>query len=52
MAEVKTDQEVQWTGRETLFELDPTVKELVEKEKKRQVLGLELIASEVRWIIV
>ena len=36
-----------WTGRSTLMESDPELKALIQKEKERQVLGLELIASEV-----
>ena len=40
-----------WTGRDPLAELDPAVKEIIEKEKNRQVMGLELIASEVSWIL-
>lgn len=47
MAAEKTDQEAQWTGMEPLIELDPDIKELIGKEKRRQVMGLELIASEV-----
>jgi glycine/serine hydroxymethyltransferase len=41
----------QWTGRDPLAELDPAVKEIIGKEKNRQVTGLELIASEVSWIL-
>ena len=48
MAAEKTEQ---WTGMEPLTELDPTVKEIIGKEKNRQVMGLELIASEVRWTL-
>ena len=47
MAAEKTEQ---WTGRESLTELDPAVKEIIGREKNRQVMGLELIASEVSWI--
>lgn len=48
MAAEKTDQETpSWTGREQLVELDPDIKEIIGKEKRRQVMGLELIASEV-----
>ena len=36
-----------WTLRETLAEDDPEVKELIRREKDRQIRGLELIASEV-----
>jgi glycine/serine hydroxymethyltransferase len=35
-------------GNMTLADCDPTVYELVEREKNRQWRGLELIASEVR----
>ena len=48
MAADSTDQ---WTGRDPLAELDPAIKEIIEKEKNRQVMGLELIASEVSWIL-
>jgi glycine/serine hydroxymethyltransferase len=41
----------QWTGRDPLAELDPAVKEIIGKEKNRQVTGLELIASEVSWVL-
>ena len=37
-----------WTLRESLAEDDPEVKQLIEREKERQLKGLELIASEVR----
>ena len=37
----------EWTGRNPLAELDPEINELIGKEKNRQVMGLELIASEV-----
>ena len=47
MAAEKTEQEAPWTGRDPLVELDPDIKELIGKEKNRQVTGLELIASEV-----
>ena len=47
MAAEGTDQDVQWTGRNPLAELDPDINELISKEKGRQVNGLELIASEV-----
>ena len=42
------EQTEPWTGRDPLGELDPAVKEIIGKEKNRQVMGLELIASEVR----
>jgi glycine hydroxymethyltransferase len=35
-----------WTGREALQQDDPEVWALVQEEKRRQVSGLELIASE------
>lgn len=41
----------QWTGRDPLAELDPAVKDIIGREKNRQVMGLELIASEVRFIL-
>lgn len=37
----------QWTGQEPLAQDDPEIFELVKEEKRRQVSGLELIASEV-----
>ncbi len=41
-----------WTGRSALMESDPELKALIQKEKARQVLGLELIASEVsHWML-
>lgn len=36
-----------WTGRESLEEDDPELMSIIKQEKKRQVNGLELIASEV-----
>lgn len=36
-----------WTGQTSLDEVDPEMRELLRKEKVRQVSGLELIASEV-----
>ena len=47
MADEKKEQEMPWTGQDPLLEVDPEIKELIGREKKRQVLGLELIASEV-----
>lgn len=47
MADEKKEQEMPWTGQDSLLEVDPEIKELIGREKKRQVLGLELIASEV-----
>jgi len=35
-----------WTGRELLSEDDPEIDTIIQKEKKRQTSGLELIASE------
>lgn len=37
----------EWTGQEPLAKDDPEMWELVKEEKRRQVNGLELIASEV-----
>ena len=42
------EADVQWTGRNPLAELDPEINEIIGKEKNRQVMGLELIASEVQ----
>ncbi len=36
-----------WTGTEALAQDDPEMWDLVREEKKRQIAGLELIASEV-----
>ena len=36
-----------WTGRSSLSEDDPELQDLIRQEKRRQKLGLELIASEV-----
>jgi hypothetical protein len=36
-----------WTGNESLKDDDPEVWALVNEEKRRQLTGLELIASEV-----
>jgi len=36
-----------WTGRSSLLDSDPELKSLIQREKDRQVSGLELIASEV-----
>jgi len=35
-----------WTGQENLIDDDPEINAIIKKEKKRQVSGLELIASE------
>jgi len=35
-----------WTGREALRDVDPEMYDLIRKEKKRQINGLEMIASE------
>ena len=35
-----------WTGQEPLSEDDPEIDQLIKDEKKRQLSGLELIASE------
>ena len=37
-----------WTGQRSLEEVDPEMREIIRKEKQRQIQGLELIASEVR----
>ncbi|XP_064397822.1 serine hydroxymethyltransferase, mitochondrial-like isoform X2 [Halichondria panicea] len=36
----------QWTGQEPLAQTDPEIKSIIQNEKQRQKLGLELIASE------
>ena len=36
-----------WSGKESLKDDDPEMYDLINKEKKRQIEGLELIASEV-----
>lgn len=36
-----------WTGNDKLESVDPEMWALIKEEKKRQVSGLELIASEV-----
>lgn len=36
-----------WTGQESLAQDDPEMWELIRAEKRRQMEGLELIASEV-----
>ena len=40
-----------WTGRTPLDEVDPEIRALIRDEKNRQVTGLELIASEVIFMI-
>ncbi|CAF0974049.1 unnamed protein product, partial [Didymodactylos carnosus] len=35
-----------WTGNESLNEIDPEIMNLIKEEKKRQISGIELIASE------
>ncbi|CAF1166975.1 unnamed protein product [Adineta ricciae] len=37
---------LKWTGRESLRDIDPEMYGLIQKEKKRQIQGLEMIASE------
>ena len=37
-----------WTGRDSIHEDDQELSAIIKKEKNRQVIGLELIASEVR----
>lgn len=39
-----------WTGNELLENDDPEMYALIRKEKERQRNGLELIASEVRYL--
>lgn len=39
-----------WTGNELLENDDPEMYALIRKEKERQKNGLELIASEVRYL--
>lgn len=39
-----------WTGQESLAQDDPEMWGLLQKEKDRQCRGLELIASEVKYI--
>lgn len=46
MAETPVRMSSQWTGQEPLAETDPEIKSIIQKEKQRQKLGLELIASE------
>ena len=36
-----------WSGKESLKDDDPEMFDLITKEKRRQIEGLELIASEV-----
>ena len=52
MAEQSVRLSSQWTGQELLAETDPEIKSIIQKEKQRQKLGLELIASEVRCGVV
>jgi glycine hydroxymethyltransferase len=37
---------LKWTGRESLRDTDPEMYALIQKEKSRQMCGLEMIASE------
>ena len=39
-----------WTGQEAIGDDDPELAAIIKKEKNRQVTGLELIASEVRYL--
>ena len=39
----------QWSGQDPLREEDPEIMDLIGREKERQRLGLELIASEVSY---
>lgn len=41
-----------WTGQESLKDDDPEIWSLVKDEKKRQLEGLELIASEVNILYI
>ncbi len=41
----------QWTGQEPLAQSDPEIKSIIQKEKQRQKIGLELIASEVILLV-
>ena len=41
----------QWTGQEPLAQTDPEIKSIIQNEKQRQKLGLELIASEVTYYV-
>ena len=40
-----------WTGQEALEDDDPEMYDLIKQEKDRQVRGLELIASEVSFLV-
>lgn len=40
-----------WTLQESLAEDDPEIMSLIKEEKARQRNGLELIASEVSWLL-
>ena len=40
-------QRSMWSGKESLKDDDPEMFDLIAKEKRRQIEGLELIASEV-----
>ena len=42
-----TSRSYAWTGQESLAEDDPEMWQLISQEKRRQMEGLELIASEV-----
>jgi len=41
-----------WTGNEALKDDDPEMYSLVNEEKRRQLTGLELIASEVIFFFI
>lgn len=45
-AQYVSSNRLKWTGRELLRDMDPEMYALIQKEKKRQVQGLEMIASE------
>lgn len=44
---MRGSQRTVWTGNESLPEDDPEMFNLIQLEKRRQIEGLELIASEV-----
>ncbi|XP_022082391.1 serine hydroxymethyltransferase, mitochondrial-like [Acanthaster planci] len=45
-ATLESERVPEWTGQENLTEVDPEILSLIREEKRRQVRGLELIASE------
>lgn len=44
------DEERAWAGQDSLAQDDPEMWDLLQKEKDRQCRGLELIASEVKYL--